>query len=365
MAAFLTALASLGAQRAQGKLEAEEEKLSRAEKQQRSESEQAYLDIAKRAEQRQQALAEQSIKAGRYHNVGNRLWDVEKGKFVDLQGVNPTQTLKDFIGTLPSEARAGAAARAKAITESNPNDLQAPLREVLRYADAYQAETQRREDAAARATERKSEQEEGRKFREHEAKESRAFREDESRKSRQFQQSMVDYRLKEREKFMNAQERTQWETIKAVEPMVTRLRNFIEDHKMQDENSYVFGNHSALMQHLRMRGYKFGTAQEPVAQELIKDAAAISIMSAAPWVRIGRGKFTLEQIQQHLPKATDTPANLYDKVSWLQDEVLTDAKQALSGMIGPGGEAVPETTVTPPPSTDPAVQQYLNSIGVK
>lgn len=177
-------------------------------------------------------------------------------------------------------------------------------------------------------------------------------------------------------KFMNTQERQLWEQLKTVDPMVDRLKNFIESHNLQNENGLIFGDRSALRQHLRYQGYTFGSKQEPITQELIKDAASIQVMGAAPWMRLGRGKYTLEMITPHLPRPTDTPANLYDKIIWLQENVLQDARNSLEGLAPPGGQgaggqpsgipapAAPARTDVPSPAAPAGGRDPNNPMGL-
>ncbi len=44
---------------------------------------------------------------------------------------------------------------------------------------------------------------------------------------------------------------------------------------------------------------------------------------------MGRGKYTFDKVQQHLPKPNDTPALMYDKVKWLRDNVIPDMENAI------------------------------------
>lgn len=337
MSAFLTSLGSIAGQYGEAKSEKQTEDFAREQKLKELSTSDAYLQLAKQAEKRQADEFEQRKKSGDLIEFKDgRIWSVSQSKFIDQQRPDPMTTLKKFIDSQPPDVRKNLTERAQAEVELSPNDPKSAIQEVMKFADAQQAESNRKAEAATRHQEH-----EGDVASQHE------FQKTQRKEMETFQRLMVSTRLEEKAKFMTPQERQQYESIKSLEPMVTRLRTFIEKNKLEGENNYIFGDHSALVQHLRSRGYKFGVAQEPKTQELIKDAAAISIMGAAPWVRIGRGKYTLEQIQQHLPKQTDTPGNIYDKVTWLQDEVLENAKNSLSGLTPPGGGSASPTQAAP------------------
>jgi hypothetical protein len=149
------------------------------------------------------------------------------------------------------------------------------------------------------------------------------------------------------------QEQSVADGIKMVEPMIDRLIDFIEKNKLTDEGSWAFGDHSALMQHLRFYGYKKGVKPEDVSAELIKDAAAIQVQGAKPLMTMGRSKYMYETIVQHLPTPTDTPQLLYDKVAWLRDNVIENAKASLpEGWEGKGQTAGGDQKSAPPQSTN-------------
>lgn len=132
------------------------------------------------------------------------------------------------------------------------------------------------------------------------------------------------------------QEQLVADTIKQVSPMVDRLTKYIENTGLTDDNSFIFSNHSVLMQNLRFKAYQHGYKPEDVSSVLFKDGAALQVMGARPWMTMGRGKYMYETVKQHLPAPTDTPAQLYDKITWLRDNILADAQQSLEGLIGQG-----------------------------
>lgn len=136
---------------------------------------------------------------------------------------------------------------------------------------------------------------------------------------------------------LTSQEQAVADGIKQVSPMIDRLVNFIEKNKLQDQNGWVFGDNSALSQHLKFYGYQKGKAPDASSSELIKDAAAIQVQGAKPLMTMGRSKYMYETIVQHLPQPTDTPKLLYDKVTWLRDNVIENAKDSLpEGWDGAG-----------------------------
>jgi len=337
MSAFLTSLASVADQYGQAKESARQEKQQIAEKAQRMDVEQAYLQLARQAEARQRESEQARIAQGDIIKVGNRLWSVSKGKFIDPQQPDPMMHLREFIKTLPPDIQKGATARAQAIAEQDPNDPKGVITEVMRYADEAQrlaqAEANRREDTKTRHQEH-----------EEDVKNQHEFQQQQRRELEAFQRNMVDWRLQEKAKQMNPQERQIYDSVRGMEPMINRTVTFLEQTKdasgkpLKDENDLVFGNRSALMQHLRFKGYQFGQSQEAATQQLIKNAAALQIMGAAPWRNIaGRSKYSYEVIIQHLPRPTDTPGQLYDKITWLRDNVIPDVKQSLAGYETPGG----------------------------
>lgn len=162
---------------------------------------------------------------------------------------------------------------------------------------------------------------------------------------------MAQHNMKTKAK-LTGQEQGVGDAIKTAQPMVDRLVKYLEDNKLTDQNAWVFGDHSSLMQHMRFYGYQKGKAPEAISSELIKDAAAIQVMGAKPWMTMGRGKYLYETIVQHLPQPTDTPKLLYDKVTWLRDNVLQDALQALPegwDSQNKGRQSQNDSTVPPNP----------------
>jgi hypothetical protein len=145
---------------------------------------------------------------------------------------------------------------------------------------------------------------------------------------------------------MSAQEKRLYDLTNQIEPKIDQLIKLIEDNGLQNEGNFIFGSHSALAQYFRFHAqYQRGVPPEKMSSDLIKAAAALQVMGAAPWMQIGRGKYMFETISQHLPKPTDTPALLYQKAQFLKgiiDEARlslpnaeTDIDQALQSFLDP------------------------------
>lgn len=138
--------------------------------------------------------------------------------------------------------------------------------------------------------------------------------------------------------------------IKKVEPMVDRLEGFLTQNGMTQSGQGGMFSLSAWKSRAETeKAWKEYSAGIPPHDkklgELIKMAASIKIMGAAPWMSLGRGKYLYSEIVQHLPEPTDTPAQLYEKVVFYRN-VLEDAKQslppALQGKMAapPGGATI-------------------------
>ena len=146
---------------------------------------------------------------------------------------------------------------------------------------------------------------------------------------------------------MSASEQQVATTINQVKPKIDQLMSTIEKNNLQEQGSWVFGDHSALAQHLRMFAYQRGVKPEQVSADLIKGAAALQVMGASPWMRMGRGKYLYETVRQHLPSPTDTPQLLYDKLQFLKG-IMDEAGAAIqeTGSVA-GTEAGEKTQAAP------------------
>lgn len=143
-----------------------------------------------------------------------------------------------------------------------------------------------------------------------------------------------------------ADEIKQADNIRKVEPMVGRLTNFLESNKLTDEGRGGMLSPSAMWERGKMQKaweeYAHGLPpKDKQLGQLIKYAAALKVMGAAPWMTIGRSRYAYEQVVQHLPETTDTPAQLYDKVNFFHT-VLEDSKGSLpQQLLKPRGPAIP------------------------
>lgn len=137
------------------------------------------------------------------------------------------------------------------------------------------------------------------------------------------EQYMEENNLKAKVK-LNAKEQNLLDVTKQISPKLDQLKSIIEKSGLEKEN----GAWDVIMQRGRVLGYKYGMKPEQTRADIIKAAAALQVMGAAPWMQLGRGKYMFETISQHLPKATDSPALLYDKVNFLQS-IVDEAQESL------------------------------------
>lgn len=132
---------------------------------------------------------------------------------------------------------------------------------------------------------------------------------------------------------LNAQEQRELDAIKVVKPNITKLQDVITKAGALGQNS--------IADMVRARGqfmeYQAGKMPEGPRKDMIKAAAALQVMGAAPWVALGRGKYMYETIVQHLPKPTDTPALLNDKLNFLRG-IMEDAESTMDQDTGIGDD---------------------------
>lgn len=143
---------------------------------------------------------------------------------------------------------------------------------------------------------------------------------------------------------LTAQEKQLRDIVKQIEPKVDQLQKIIEDNKLTDNG----GLGSALGQRYQFYKYKAGVKPDKVHSDLIKAAAALQVMGAGPWMRIGRGKYMFDTITQHLPAPTDSPSLLYDKAQFLKG-IIDEAKQAMPDSQGAWTADHPQQDSAPPP----------------
>jgi hypothetical protein len=123
---------------------------------------------------------------------------------------------------------------------------------------------------------------------------------------------------------LNAQEQREKNVLERIEPALNRLQEVLDKSGERGGNSWA----DVAKAHLQFREYKLGKMPDGPRKDMIKAAAALQVMGAAPWVSIGRGKYLFETIVQHLPSPTDTPALLNDKLQFLRN-IIDDAKSSL------------------------------------
>jgi hypothetical protein len=239
-----------------------------------------------------------------------------------------------------------------------------------------------------------------REFQQQEMGQRQAFQQQETDRREQYHREdmqqaydlkkmMVTFGLQQKAKYMTTQERGDYEATLKAGKAADDLIKFLEQNKLTNENNMIFGPHSAFMQHIRFWAYQNGMKPEQVSQMLFQSGGTVDVLGAAPWARIGRGRYLFDTIQVHLPKPSDTPAKMYENAKWLRDHVIMDSMDALSGMVGPGGVVVGDEgaapgaggytppTVDNPPNTDvrpgqtptavtpkltPRAQDYINSM---
>lgn len=139
MASFLTALASVGSQYAEGKEAARAEKAATAEKQQRLGIDQSYLDLARQAGRRQQEELELRKKSGDIIELKDgRLWSVSQGKIIDVpKAPAAATTIGQFISKQPKAIQGQLTEAAQMYAENDPNRPEHALDKILSIAEDY------------------------------------------------------------------------------------------------------------------------------------------------------------------------------------------------------------------------------------
>jgi hypothetical protein len=163
-----------------------------------------------------------------------------------------------------------------------------------------------------------------------------------SAKDKPFVEKYMDEHQMQPVQKPTAVERKLNDDIKKVEPMVDKLESFLQDNKLTEEGKGGLFSPSAWRERSKVQKaweeYSHGLPpKDKQLGQLIKYAAAIKIMGAAPWMSIGRGRYIYSEVVQHLPEPTDTPAQLYEKVQFFRT-ILDDARGSLpSSLTGGGG----------------------------
>lgn len=145
--------------------------------------------------------------------------------------------------------------------------------------------------------------------------------------------------LKTREKIpgrMPAKLETEKAALEQVKIPVDNLIKALEESGVTEKGGLMDAAKSAV----EFGRYKLGAKPEQSRADLIKNAAAVKILGAAPWVTIGRGKYLYEEIQQHLPSPSDSPGLMYDKVKWLRDNLIAPIEKEINESTMRGGQAI-------------------------
>jgi len=143
---FLTALGSIGSQYAEGKDAARQEKEARAQKVHQMDTEDAYLQIARQAEERQNQDFEFRKKLGDIHEFSDgTLWSVSQGKVIPRpNALYPPSILKEFYSKsdLDPKVRAKGEAQTEALLKAYPNKPQEVIQRSLSYVDTLQKQAE-------------------------------------------------------------------------------------------------------------------------------------------------------------------------------------------------------------------------------
>lgn len=113
-----------------------EEKQARADKIRSMDTQDAYLQLAKQAESRQKEEFEQRKKSGDLHEFSDgRIWSVSQQKFLDDQGPDPQQIIKDLLSNYGPDTQREVGARLPALTAEHAHDRKGLIGAVLKNID--------------------------------------------------------------------------------------------------------------------------------------------------------------------------------------------------------------------------------------
>ncbi len=141
-------------------------------------------------------------------------------------------------------------------------------------------------------------------------------------------------------KLQTTQDRQVLESSKQIISSVDDLLPLLEKRKSEG------GLYDAAKQRAAFAAYKAGIPVDPELTKIFENSALLDVVGASIWSRIGRSRYTFEIIQQHLPKPTDTPQLMYDKVKWLKEHVVPAAQEAIKNPQPDTGE--PSTSSSGP-----------------
>lgn len=126
-------------------------------------------------------------------------------------------------------------------------------------------------------------------------------------------------------KVQSNQDKQVLESSKQIISSIDDLLPILEKRKNEG------GLFDAGKQQIDFLKYKHGIPpSDPEQTKIFENSALLGVVGASIWTRIGRSRYTFEIIQQHLPKPTDTPELMYDKVKWLKDNVVPAAQDAIT-----------------------------------
>lgn len=124
-------------------------------------------------------------------------------------------------------------------------------------------------------------------------------------------------------KLQTTQDRQVLESSKQIISAVDDLLPQLEAIKNQN------GPLDLAKQDMEFGKYKLGMNPSGDWANIFENAALLDVVGASIWSRIGRSRYTFEVIRQHLPKPTDSPKLMYEKVKWLKENVVPAAQQAI------------------------------------
>lgn len=151
----LTSVVGTGAQAGDAVNDVRAERQARADKLRSLDVNDAYLQLARQANERQQQEFEYRKKSGDLIEFKDgRLWSVSQGKFIDPQRPDPMASLKKFYSTLDPKIRSKAEAQTEAMTSAYGTNPQELVSRSLAYVDKLQtaAETQAAEEERRQKT---------------------------------------------------------------------------------------------------------------------------------------------------------------------------------------------------------------------
>ncbi len=258
----LTGIGNIGEQFGEAKDAVRKESEARSNKLREFSSQDAYLQLAKQQESRQQAEFEQRKKAGDLIEMKDgRIWSVSQGKFIDQQKSDPAQVFHKFFSTLDPRAQKILGPKAQVIAEQYPYDQKEMMKAMLSESDKAQAqiesedkaalaEQNRREDASTKETQHRED------LKSSEA-DRRADRAAAREQTEAFQRSMVPYRLGEKDLYANADEKRRADLSENMNENLTQLEDVV------NRRPDLFGPHGAgLLTSLRMA---VGTSDPDIA----------------------------------------------------------------------------------------------------